>query len=225
VDRDGSAVGALPRAEEIVVHARTTQLQADRSKVDDGIAYVRDEVIPAVTAMEGCVGMSLLVDRESGQCIATTAWQTEEAMAATADRVRPVRERAEQILGASTSDVDQWEVAVVHRDHASPEGACARVTWVSGATGGADRVVDVYRMAILPRLQELEGFCSASLMTDRMTNRAVGTVIFDSREALERSRDATAAIRGAAMAEMGANIDRVGEMEVALAHLHVPEMA
>jgi quinol monooxygenase YgiN len=224
VDRDGGAVGALPRAEEIVVHARTTHLQADRSKIDDGIAYVRDEVIPAVTAMEGCVGMSLLVDRESGHFIATTAWQTQEAMAATAERVRPVRERAEQVLGAGTSDVDQWEVAVVHRDHASPEGACARVTWVSGAPS-IERVVDVYRMGILPRLQELDGFCSASLMTDRETGRAVGTVSFDSREAMERSRETTAAIRGAAVAEMGATVDRVAEMEVALAHLHVPEMA
>jgi quinol monooxygenase YgiN len=206
------------------VHARTTYLQADRSAIDDGIAYVRDEVIPTVTAMDGCVGMSLLVDRESGECIATTAWETHEAMAASAERVRPVRERAEQILGASTSDVAQWEVAVVHRDHASPDGACARVTWVSGAPS-IERVVDVYRMGILPRLQELDGFCSASLMTDRETGRAVGTVSFDSREAMERSRETTAAIRGAAVTEMGATVDRVAEMEVALAHLHVPEMA
>jgi hypothetical protein len=174
--------------------------------------------------MDGCVGMSLLVDRESGQCIATTAWETQEAMAASAERVRPVRERAEQVLGASTSDVAQWEVAVVHRDHASPDGACARVTWVSGAPS-IDRVVDVYRMGILPRIQELDGFCSASLMTDSATGRAVGTVSFDSREAMERSRDTTAAIRQAAVAEMGATVDQVAEMEVALAHLHVPEMA
>lgn len=207
------------------MHARTTRLQADRARIDEGIAHVRDEVIPAVTAMDGCIGMSLLVDRESGQCIATTAWESPDAMAASAELVRPVREKAEQMLGSTTSDVDLWEVAVVHRDHASPEGACARVTWVSGASEDADRVVDVYRMGILPRLQELDGFCSASLMTDREAGRAVGTVFFETRAHMEASRDAAASIRQAAMTEMGATVDQIAEMEVALAHLHVPEMA
>jgi hypothetical protein len=207
------------------VHARTTHLQADRTKIDEGIALVRDEIIPAVTAMSGCVGMSLLVDRESGQCIATTAWESQDAMAASAEQVRPLRDKAQQVLGASTSDVDQWEVSVVHRDHATPQGACARVTWVSGAPGGSERIVDVYKMAILPRLEELEGFCSASLMTNRETGRAVGTVTFESREHMERSRDKTASIREAAVKEMNAKVDRVAEMEVAQAHLHVPEMA
>ncbi|HEV7196161.1 MAG TPA: hypothetical protein VGN19_09485, partial [Pedococcus sp.] len=59
------------------MHARTTTIQADRSKVEDGIARVQDQVFPAVTAMDGCAGMSLLVDRESGRCIATTSWESE----------------------------------------------------------------------------------------------------------------------------------------------------
>src|SRR6476469_3902685 len=131
VESDGSAVGALPRAEERVVYARTTTIQADLAKIDDGIAHVSDQVIPAVTAMDGCVGMSMLVDRESGRCIATSAWESEAALRDSAERVRPLRDGAERALGASTSTVDTWEVAVVHRDHAMPDGACARVTWLS----------------------------------------------------------------------------------------------
>ena len=71
------------------MYARTTTIQANPANIDDGIAQVRDQVIPAVTAMDGCVGMSLLVDRETGRCIATTSWATEAALQGSADRVRP----------------------------------------------------------------------------------------------------------------------------------------
>lgn len=206
------------------MYARTTTIQADRSKIDEGIAHVRDKVLPAVTAMDGCVGMSLLVDRESGRCIATTAWASEAALKGSLEQVKPLRDGAIRALGSSTSDVDMWEVAVVHRDHATPEGACARVTWLSGDPSTAERAVDVYRMAVLPRLQELDGFCSASLLISREAGRVAGTVTFETREQLEASRQSAARIRERASGELGATVDDVAEMEVALAHLHLPEL-
>ena len=104
------------------MYARTTTIQADRAKLDDGIAHMRDQVLPAVTAMDGCVGMSMLVDRESGRCIVTTAWASDAALQDTAERVRPLRAGAERALGSSTSDVEVWEVAVVHRDAPARDG-------------------------------------------------------------------------------------------------------
>ena len=177
------------------MYARTTTIQADRAKIDDGIAHIRDQVFPMVTAMDGCVGMSLLVDHESGRCIATTAWESDAALRGSAERVRPLRDGAERALGSSTSDVELWEVAVVHRDHATGDGACARVTWLSGDPTNVEHAVDVYRMAVLPRIQELDGFCSASLLVNREAGHVVGTVTFESRAQLENSRDAGARIR------------------------------
>jgi hypothetical protein len=208
------------------MYARTTTIQADPAKIDAGIASVRDTTLPQVTGMEGNVGMSLLVDRESGRCIATTAWESEAALRDSAEKVRSLRDKAEDDLGADTSAVDTWEVAVVHRAHAVPDGACARVTWVSVADpSNAERILDSYKMGVLPRLQELDGFCSASLLIDRDSGRGVGTVTFDSRAQLESSRDSAAGIRRRAASEMGATVSDVAEFEVAFAHLHVPEMA
>ena len=207
------------------MYARTTLIQADPARLDEGIAHVRDRVLPAITTMEGCIGMSMLVDRGTGRCIATTAWASEDAMSASAETVRPLRDEAAERLGTEISDVELWEVVVLHRDHASPEGACARVTWLSGDTSIAERATDMFRMAVLPRVQEMDGFCSASLMVNRETGRACGTVSFESREHVERSRDAATRLREAVRTDLGATVDEVAEMEVALAHLHVPEMA
>jgi Antibiotic biosynthesis monooxygenase len=207
------------------VFVRTTEIQADPAKIDDGIAMVRDDILPTVTEMDGCVGMSLLVDRDSGRCIATTAWRSKEAMRESAEMVMPLRDRAEQSMGGSGSEVHQWEVAVVHRDHAAPEGACARLTWLSGDPSSADRAIDTYKMAILPRFEQMDGFCSASLMIDRDGGRVVGTAVFDSRQALEATRHDAQDMRERVASELSATIDKVEEMEMVFAHLHVPEMA
>ncbi|WP_454857939.1 hypothetical protein [Promicromonospora soli] len=209
------------------MYIRTTEIQGDPANVDDGLQLIREEIFPAVTAMEGCVGMSMLVDRETGRCLTTTAWSSEDTMQATAAAVRPLRDRAERALGSTSGRyVHQWEVAVVHREHATPDGAWARLTWLSGGTlSMVDDAIDMYRMVVLPQIQELDGFCSASLMIDRETGRVVGTAAFDSREAVEASREVSTGIRERVVRELGATIDNVEEMEIAFAHLHVPEMA
>ena len=96
------------------MYARSTTIRGNPQTLDDGIAYVRDEVMPAVTEMEGCVGLSMLADRDSGRCIITSAWESEEAMRASADRVGSIRERATEILGGQ-SGVQEGELAVLDR--------------------------------------------------------------------------------------------------------------
>jgi hypothetical protein len=194
--------------------------------IEGGLRLVREELFPAVSAMDGCVGMSMLIDRQTGRCIATTAWSSDDAMQASAVAVRPLRDRAERALGGTGGRyVHEWEVAVVHRDHATPEGAFARLTWLSGGDlHMLDNAIDMYRMVVLPQIQEFDGFCSASLMVDRETGRLVSTAAFDSREAVEASRDTADRLRERVAGELGATIDNVEEMEIAFAHLHVPEM-
>jgi quinol monooxygenase YgiN len=206
------------------VHARSTTIRAHPESIESGIAHIRDEVMPMVLGMDGCIGLSLLVDRLSGRCIATTAWQSQEAMEASAEQVRPLRERAAELLGGRPQ-VDEWEIAVMHRDHNSAPGACVRATWLRTQPDQLDRVIDTFKMGILPTLEALDGFCSASLMVDRTEGYVVGSVTFDSHEALEGSRAQTEELRQRGVRESGAELMEVGEFELALAHLRVPEMA
>ena len=206
------------------MYARATTIQAQPSSIDDGIAHVRDEVMPALMGVEGCVGLSLLIDRASGRCIATSAWESAEAMHASAEQVRPMRDRAAELFGGSAR-VDEWEIAVLHRDHQSQQGACVRATWMEVDPARMDRAIEVFRMTSLPAIEALEGFCSASLMVDRRSGRAVSSVTYDSHEAMERNRDQAATVRTAGAQQAGANILDVDEFELAVAHLRVPEMA
>ena len=205
-----------------IVHARTTNIQAQPSCIDAGIAHIRDEVMPALAAMDGFVGLSLLVDRDSGQCIAASAWETAEAERASAERIGPVRDRAAAVFGG-TATAEAWEIGVLHRDHHANNGACARVTWIKVPPDQASRAMEFYRTDVLPSLEGLDGFCSASFLMNR-SGRAVSTATFDSREAMERNREQARELRDARSREIGADVIDVGEFELAIAHLRVPEM-
>ena len=54
--------------------------------------------MPAVKAVNGCVGVSLMVDRKTGRCIFTSAWETEDALRAGLTLVQPY-ERASEMFG------------------------------------------------------------------------------------------------------------------------------
>ena len=205
------------------MYARSTTFMARPESIDAGIAQVRDEVMPMVQGMEGCIGLSMMIDRESGRCITTTAWRSAEAMRATDETLRPVRARLGETIGGGAPQVEEWEIAVLHRDHKSADGACVRATWVQVDPANLDRAIDVYKVATLPRTEELDGFCSASLMVDRSSGRAVSSVTYDSLEAMEHNREASAAMRSATTKDAGAEVLDVGEFELALAHLRVPE--
>ena len=181
--------------------------------------------MPRLHEVDGCVGLSLLADQQTGRCIVTTAWETEEAMHASAEQTRPVRDQAAQAFGGIGSPmVEEWEIAVLHRDHRSGEGACARATWVKMPPAQLDQGIELYKASVLPELEALDGFCSASLLVDRSSGRAVSSVSFDSLEAMEQSREQGTAIKQNKEREAGADELDDREFELRLAHLRVPEL-
>lgn len=206
------------------MYARSTNVQARPENIDAGIACVRGEVLAALQSMPGFVGLSLLVDRESGRCIETTAWDSQDAMLASAEAVRPVRDRAATMFGGETS-VDEWQIAAVHRDHRAGEGAQVRATWLKVRPDRFSQALDFYTSAVLPAIEGLDGFCSASVMAQPASRLAVISATYDGPDVMDRNRDAARSLRTARLRDLGAEQIDVGEFELAIAQLRVPEMA
>ena len=200
------------------MHARSTTFNGSPDNIDAGIKFIKDEAAPMLDELEGCRGLSVLVDRESGQCIATSSWETEEAMHASDGQLLPIRARGQEILGGSMK-VDEWEIAVMHRTH---HGECCRVSWLQG---DLDAMTETFRVGILPELERMPGFCSASLLVNRSTGMGCATTAWETRAAMEASRSAADDMRSRAAREAGGEIVEVHEFDLAYAHLHVPEMA
>ncbi len=206
------------------MYARTTTLTADPMRMDAGIADVRDNVMPAVSGMDGCIGLSMLCDRDTGRCIVTTAWENEEAMAATRERVRAMRERAADQFGAPAPEVQEWEIAMMHRMHTAGDDSCARVTWSRVDPAQVDRVLEVFRSDLIPRMDGMPGFCSLSLLLDRETGDNSLTAVYADRRSLEASRQRAMYIRDEFRRRLRMAATDVAEFDVVLHQLRVPEM-
>ncbi len=204
------------------MYARTTTVRGDPAAIDAGIAFLRHRVMPAVEGLPGYVGLSMLADRDSGRSITTTSWTDEAALTATGQQLRPLGARAAAILGGRP-ELQTWQIAVLHRVHEAPDGACTRVTWTRTHPDRLEQVLDAYLMSLLPRLEAMDGFCSASLLVDRREGRGAGAVTYADRGSLLRSRTGAAALRDGFTDATGTQVLEVAEFDLVLAHLRVPE--
>lgn len=203
------------------MYARSSTFRGRPESIDAGIAFVRDEVLPTILVMDGCVGLSMLANRATGQCITTSAWHSLDSRKDSETQVGELRTRIADHLGGAP-EVDQWEIALLHRDHWSQEGARVRVTWVK--TAEIDNLVDFTKTITLRTLDEVTGFCSASLMIDRGTGTGVVAVSFDTAAAEENSRGTARGLREKFVNETRDQILDVEVFDLVLAHLHAPEL-
>jgi quinol monooxygenase YgiN len=205
-----------------VMYARSTTIHGNPRSVEAATTYVRDEVMPMVRAMEGCVGLSMLADPTSGHCIVTTSWRDEAALRSSVDGVRSAAERTVEILGGRP-DLQEWEIAAMHRVHDAQHAAASRVTWLRTDPGSVNRAVDAVRLSLMPKLEDLAGFCSVSVMVRRDEGLAVAAVSYDTRADLERADEGAREFREEFAPTLGIEVVDTAEFDVAIAHLRVPE--
>ncbi len=204
------------------MYARSTTIHGAPQSLDEGIAYVRDEAMPKMRQMDGCAGLSMLANRDSGHCIVTTSWRDEEAMRSSRDDVWSYLERTAEVLGGRP-EVEEWEIAAMHRVHEAHHGACTRVTWLRTEPDAVQRAVDAVRLSLMPRLDDLPGFCSVSVMVRCGDGTTVAAVSYDSWADLEEAAEQAREFREDFGPSMGVEVVDSAEFDLVLAHLRVPE--
>ena len=204
------------------MYARSTTVHGDPRELETGIAHVREVSMPVLRQMAGCVGLSMLASRESGRCIVTTSWRDEAALTGSRDDVRPHLERTAAALGGRP-EVEEWEIAAMHRVHEAHHGACSRVTWLRTEPGDVQRAVDAVRLSLMPKLDDLPGFCSVSVLVRREDGTAVAAVSYDSWADLEQASDGAREFREEFAPARGITALDTADFDLVLAHLGVPE--
>lgn len=202
---------------------RATTIHADATRIDEGVAFVRDNVVTAVDALPGSLGLSMFVDRDTGVVTITSAWESVQARTASDVTLAPLRAGASQALGGGMPATELLELAVLDRRRPAEAGFRSRMTRVTIDPHRIDSAIDAYSASTMHDVQLLDGYCSAVLLVDRGSGHGAVSVIFDSLRALEASRPHAQALRDAGSAKAGAQVTEVRESEIVLAGIRLPQ--
>lgn len=205
------------------MYVRATTIHADPARLEEGIAFVRDSVVPAVNSLPGSLGLSMFADRSTGTTTVSTAWETEQARDDADEVLTSLRGRAARVLGAGTPVTEMFELAVIDRMRPAQAGFYSRLTRVSIEPARVEEAIDAYTSSTMHDLRLLDGYCSAALLVDRERGFGAVSVTFDSRAHLEESRPKAEQIRKTGLAKAGAEVAEVREAEIVIAGLRLPQ--
>jgi hypothetical protein len=93
--------------------ARLTTIEADRDRIEEGLALLREQVVGQGPPQPGSHGAYVLVDRATAHVVTLTFWDTEEDLEASEDWAAEVRLRfADTLWTQSPPTVEVFEVAI-----------------------------------------------------------------------------------------------------------------
>ncbi len=87
---------------------RLTWIDADPAYLDGAIAEFRSTGVPALTQMPGLCSTQFLADRETGHCIAVTAWQDHAAMSVGRSGVATLRANLTAVTHSQIRMVEEF---------------------------------------------------------------------------------------------------------------------
>ncbi|MEX0850761.1 MAG: hypothetical protein WD015_04580 [Gaiellaceae bacterium] len=92
--------------------ARVSSLEGSQGGIDDGIAFIREQIIPEAADLTGWRGILTLADRQTGRAKTVTFWDGPESLRASEARADELRAQAADAMGDSIAGVDRYEVAL-----------------------------------------------------------------------------------------------------------------
>lgn len=195
---------------------RLNILEADPSKIDDGIAFVRERVQPLVESLPGSRGLGMWVNRQTGDVVVNTVWADRAALDASESRVTDVRAEAARVVGATSVRVEVGVPAVVWQAAADQPGYWSRAVEMDIPADRIDDAIAMFRDEMLAKVQQIPGVNTIVFSTNRESGHTILNVTYRSRAELDASRDTANALRGGVVTRLGAGEPTVHELETTI---------
>lgn len=204
------------------MYSRMTTIKGDADRIDALIDYVEQTVRPLIDDLPGSLGLAMFLNRDTGLVVVTTLWATAADRSASDVALAPIRGEASKILVGQAQPEDLELIAGAFCKPAQP-GFWNHTTRLRVDAGRMHELEPSFRGAILPGLQDLPGFCTATCLADRARGVVLVATTWDSREHLAGSRASADALRTSMLGALDAQVIGVAETQVAIAGIRRPQ--
>jgi hypothetical protein len=92
--------------------ARLSSLEGPPERIDEGVRFIKEQILPQAGDMTGWRGIVTLADRKAGKTKTITFWDGPESLRASEERADRLRGQAAQAMGDTITGVDRYEVAL-----------------------------------------------------------------------------------------------------------------
>jgi heme-degrading monooxygenase HmoA len=125
------------------MHARMTTMEGSSERLDEGLRQIREDVLPQLQQQDGYKGFIVFDNRQKGELVGFSLWESEQAMGASEEvGVRTRRESAE-VMDDTIAGVARYEVALFEVPSAGPVSGVTDT--VGGVTEPVSGVTDTVR--------------------------------------------------------------------------------
>lgn len=169
------------------MYARTTSTRIPPETINATAAFLIENAVPRYQAAPGFVMFLDLIDRQAGQAIASTFWQTEADRLAAAELAARMRAETGVMARGDAPVVEQFEV-FAREQSAEPFGlgpAFARVLRADVVADGFDRTIDYIRDKVIPPNSTRPGFREFWLLADRAGGQLMTFSLYDTEDSLK----------------------------------------
>jgi heme-degrading monooxygenase HmoA len=201
---------------------RATRLRTPADKVNESIKNFQSNILKGLRSAPGNQGVSLLVNRQTGDELGITYWESAKALAASEQVGTQSRAQAtKNVPGSQIVNVERAELMIMDRATAPKEGSFIRVVTANGDPEKLDAGIVHIRNHVLPLLKAQKGYRATIASVDRQSGRLSVSTVWDTKADLEASESKLAGPRAevAKIAGAGPNDVQVEIFETAVVEL------
>jgi hypothetical protein len=125
------------------MHARVTTMEGSPERLGEGLREIREDVLPQLQQQDGYEGFIVFDNRQNGELIGFTLWESEQAMRASEEVGDRTRRESAEVMHDTIAGVERYEVALFEVPSAGPVGGVTDT--VGGVTKPVSGVTDTVR--------------------------------------------------------------------------------
>jgi len=165
------------------MHTRLVSFTGAKN-IDQGVSYLREEVVPNLNAQHGYRGATASADRSGGVLSILSLWETEADREASESALAKNRQEGLGIIGGEMT-VETFEQMVAEISERPAVGSPLMVTRISMEPAKIEENFEFFKSEILPRIKSNPGFRSLRNMMNRQTGHGVVGVVWADQQSME----------------------------------------